>query len=213
MGRPPDSVLEHVTLASIGSFLVIFAFTITTSIALSRIRSKAKKGATMSALCVTAISSANHLDKLLFFSFVRAALNWIFGDGNMMQMLVVLLATALIQVLCVVLRSKLFAMIRIILIKNVFSLPMLLLSWIRHPPRAACQARHIRRRSSGGRKFHRSAGAFCTVFNVDKRVPSTELLDFDDTAVPTVIADNSANICICNDNNMYETFDQPVHLR
>ena len=75
VGRPPDSILEHVTLASIGSFLVIFAFTITTSIALSRIRSKAKKGATMSALCVTAISSANHLDKLLFFSFVRAAVN------------------------------------------------------------------------------------------------------------------------------------------
>ena len=37
-------------------------------------------------------------------------------------------------------------------------------------------------------------------------MPSSDLLDFDNTAVPTVIADNSANICICNDKNMYETF-------
>ena len=43
-GRLPDSLLEHTTLASIGSVLVIFfAFAITTSIALSCIRSRAKR--------------------------------------------------------------------------------------------------------------------------------------------------------------------------
>ena len=53
---------------------------------------------------------------------------------------------------------------------------------------------------------------FVLFFNVNKRVPSTYLLDFDDTAVTTVIADNPENICICNDKNMYETF-RPASAR
>ena len=62
-GRPPESLLEHVTLASIGSAMVILAFTITTSIAIFRIRSSAKKGSTMSAIRGAARLGVSHLDK------------------------------------------------------------------------------------------------------------------------------------------------------
>ena len=124
----------------------------------------------------------------------------------MAQMLAALLATALIQVLYVLLRSKFFAMFRIIIIQNAFSLPLLLLSWTGCPWRATRQDWHIRRQLSGGKEFHRPVETFCTVLNVKKRVPSTYLLDFGNTAFPTLIAVNSANICICNEKNMYGTF-------
>ena len=52
-----------------------------------------------------------------------------------------------------------------------------------------------------------------TVFNVDKRVPSTYLVGFDETAFATIIFDNSVNTHICNDRKVLDPFKWLVHQR
>ena len=64
------------------------------------------------------------------------------------------------------------------------------------------RTQHIRRQSSWWQKFFRQA--HYTVFNVDERVSSTYLVDFDGSAVATIICNISVNIHTYNDQNIFE---------
>jgi len=64
---------------------------------------------------------------------------------------------------------------------------------------------HIRRRLSRKKRFRGISATYSTVSNVNKQIPGTFLVGFDNTAAATIICDNSANIHICNGRNMFET--------
>ena len=200
-GRPPGTFLEHVLSSTICTFLVLASFAITVLLATARIRSRSKKGA-ISSYLRTFVAKELRLDRLLL-----ALLSWGIVDLTCISheatwiYLPIGIALAL-ELFRIALR---FDKIRksAAVIANIISLPRRTIRWIilKSSNSIPVRTRHIRKRSSRRQKFRRHA--HCTAFNVDKRVPSTYLVDFDDSAIATIICDNSANIHICNDRNMF----------
>jgi len=199
-GQAPWTFLEHVATSTLCTILVIVSFSITVVLATSRISSRSKKGSICS-FCQKVAAKELRFDRMLVglsllgitvitcISHDSTLICLPFGIALMMELL----------------RGALYLDLSGYLAYAV-SIPKRLSCWttsclsssnLKHP-------RHIRRRSSRRRKFRRCVFN-CKAFNVDKRVPSTYLVDFDNSAVATIICANSANIHICNDRNMFES--------
>ena len=200
-GRPPGTLLEHVLSSTICTFLVLVSFAITVWLATTRIRSRSKRGA-FSSYLRTFVAREFRLDRLLI-----AILSWGIVDLTCISHE----ATWIYLPFGIALAFECFhfalrfdkTQTAAAIIANLISLPRRITRWIilKSSNSISMRTRHIRRRSSRRQKFRRHV--HCTAFNVDKRVPSTFLVDFDDSAIATAICDNSANIHICNDRNMF----------
>lgn len=209
-GRPPGDPIPILTNA-LCLILVLVSFAITTTWAVARIRARAKKGAVaakLRALFAELRRFVLHnwrIDKALFIGFVISFARWLLGYSDFRHGRLILFSTASLQVL-----HSAFKFDPIRAVASGVSLAFtLFMKLVRHLLLSSGSSskiqkhRRIRRRSPRSRSSRRKA--YCTVFNVDKRVPDTSLLDFDDTAVTTIICDNSANIHICNDRNMFSS--------
>ena len=199
-GQPPWTFLEHVATSTLCTILIIVSFSITVVSAIFRISSRSKKGSVCS-FCRKLGAKVLRFDFMLIGLFLLGIADMICISHDPTWICLPFGIAMMIKLL----RGALYLDSSGYLAYAV-SIPKRLSCWM-----TSClsssnlkHSRHIRRRSSRRRKFRRCVFN-CTAFNVDKRVPSTYLIDFDDSAVATIICDNSANIHICNDRNMFES--------
>ena len=191
--RPPDTLHEHLFSTIAALLIVVASFSITTFLASMKLRSQSKAGAVTSFFRRQIIEMLP-IERPLFIGFLISLFRWWTGVGNLTTLIHITLAVGILDLL--------HAKCDFNLTEATFSFPGWLFrvfkTWNEPPPR-----RRIHRRRKQTKTTKRSA--HCTVFNVDKRVPSTFLCDFEDTSGPTVICDNSANIHICNDSNLFKS--------
>ena len=194
-GRPPGTLYEHALSMAVAFIIVVVSFSLTTFSATMKLRSRSEKGAAAAFLRRWIIANLP-IERPLFVGFLIGLYRWWICTGS--------LSTLAYIVLFIGLLDWLHAACNFNMTKAIVSFPGWLLrmynTWTEPPPRKRFR---IHRRSKRGKRFRRFA--HCTVFNVDKRTPSTFVTDFGDTPGATIICNNSANIHICNDANLFKS--------